>query len=360
MPQNSKTQKSRITLGLTFDDVLLEPRESDVSRSTIKLQTFLTKKISLQIPILAAAMDTVSEANMAIAIGKLGGMAVIHRNCSVEQQVAIVKAAKKQKVLVGAAVGPGDIERAVALDRAGADAIVVDTAHAHNLRAIQGAKDIKRKIKAQLIVGNIATKEAAQALVKFADAIKVGVGPGSICTTRVVAGIGVPQLTAILEVAKIARAHGVPVIADGGIKYSGDAVKALAAGASTVMLGSMLAGTKESPGKVISINGKKYKAYRGMGSMAVMRGGKSSDRYFQKNAKNYVPEGVEAVVAYKGPLADVIEQIAGGIKSGMGYIGAPTIAAMPKQARFIQITQAGFIESHPHSVNITKQAPNYK
>ena len=352
-------KKQSITLGLTFDDVLLEPRESRVSRDDIRLETKLTKKIKLQIPIIAAAMDTVSEVEMAVALGKQGGMAVIHRNCSVEEQVKMVTLVKKTGVLVGAAVGAGDLERAQALDKAGVDAIFVDTAHAHNMRAIDGAKKIKKSIKAALIVGNIATKEAALELAKFADGIKVGIGPGSICTTRIVAGIGVPQLTALLNVCEVAQKYGIPVIADGGMKYSGDAVKALAAGASSIMTGSMLAGTDESPGKIITVDGKKFKSHRGMGSLAVMKGNKSSDRYFQKNVKTYVPEGVEAMVPYKGPVADAIDQLTGGIKSGMGYIGAATIADMPKRARFIQITQAGLIESHPHSIQITKKAPNY-
>ena len=345
--------------GLTFDDVLLEPRASAVSRAEVVLFSRLTKKIRLQIPIVAAAMDTVSEAEMAIALGKLGGIAVLHRNCSIEKQVAMVKAVKRAKVLAAAAVGPGDLERAQALDQARADVIVVDTAHGHNLRAIKSAKEIKKAVKAQLIVGNIATKEAAQELVKFADAIKVGVGPGSICTTRVVAGIGVPQLTAILDVAKVARAKKVPVIADGGMRYSGDVVKALAAGASTVMLGSMLAGTKESPGKVVKLHGELMKTYRGMGSFEAMQGGKSSDRYFQRGAQVVIPEGVTGAVEYKGPVKDVIQQIVGGLRSGMGYIGAGSIPAMWRQARFIKITNAGLRESHPHSITIIKKAPNY-
>ena len=234
------------------------------------------------------------------------------------------------------------------------------------MNVVESAKKIKKRVKAQIIVGNIATREAALELVKFADAIKVGVGPGSICTTRVVAGIGVPQLSAILNVAKAVKGR-VPIIADGGMKSSGDIVKALGAGASSAMLGSMLAGTDEAPGKIITIKGpsaslgtgKKYKSYRGMGSFEAMSGGKSSDRYFQKGAKKYVPEGVSALTAYKGKLEDVIYQITGGIKSGMGYIGAKTISDIPKRARFIQITNAGLRESHPHSVTINKKAPNY-
>ncbi len=352
-------EKSKITLGLTFDDVLLEPRESHVSRGDISLATQLTKKIKLQIPILGAAMDTVSGEAMAIALGKLGGMAVIHRNCSVEEQVQMVTMAKKHQVLVGAAVGASDLERAIALDKAGVDAIFVDTAHAHNMRTVEGARKIKKNIKAQLIVGNVATKEAALELVKFADGIKVGIGPGSICTTRVVAGIGVPQLTAVMNVYEVAKKHKIPIIADGGIKYSGDAVKALAAGASSVMLGSMLAGTLESPGELLEMNNQKFKSYRGMGSLVVMEGGKSSDRYFQKDSKNYVPEGVEGMVPFLGPVSEIVDQITGGIKSGMGYIGASNIEGMPKRARFIQITNAGLVESHPHSIVITKKAPNY-
>ena len=349
----------QIRLGLTFDDVLLEPRESRVMRGDVDLSSFLTKKLKLNIPVISAAMDTVSETAMAVSLSKLGGLTVLHRNCSVDEQVKMVKLAKKSGSMVGAAVGPGDLARALALDAAGCDVIVVDTAHGHNMRAVASAKEIKKKIKAQLIVGNIATKEAASELAKFADAIKVGIGPGSICTTRVVAGIGVPQLTAIMDVVSVAKKKNIPVIADGGMKYSGDVVKALAAGASTVMLGSMLSGTKEAPGKLIKINGEQYKSYRGMGSLGAMESGNSSDRYFQKNAKNYVPEGIEGVVKYKGELKNVIFQITGGLKSGMGYIGARTIPEMWKQARFIQITNAGLKESHPHSVKINKHSPNY-
>jgi IMP dehydrogenase len=348
-----------IPFGLTFDDVLLEPRESNVIRNSVDLSTQLTKKIRLQIPIISAAMDTVSGPEMAIALGKLGGMAILHRSCTIQQEADWVKEVKKHNVLVGAAVGPGDLERALAMDKAGADVIVVDTAHAHNLWAVKSAKEIKKKIKAQLIVGNVATREAALLLSTFADGIKVGIGPGSICTTRIVAGIGVPQLTAIMNVAKVAAKKKVPVIADGGIKFSGDAVKALAAGASTVMLGGLLAGTKEAPGKLSKKGGKWVKTYRGMGSLGVMKLNESADRYFQKDSKNYVPEGIEGVVAYKGELADVLFQITGGIKSGMGYIGAKTIAEMPKQARFIRITNAGLQESHPHNITIDKYSPNY-
>ena len=346
-------------LALTFDDVLLEPRESYVTRSQVSLETKLTKNLTIQIPILSAAMDTVTHAAMAVSLGRLGGLAILHRNCSVDTQVQMVKTAKKTGVVVGAAVGPGDIARALALDKAGVNVLVVDTAHGHNMRALASAREIKKKIKAQLIVGNIATKEAAAELSKFADAIKVGIGPGSICTTRMVAGIGIPQLTAIIDVARAAKKKKVPVIADGGMKYSGDIVKALAAGASAVMLGSMLAGTKEAPGKILNIRGQKYKSYRGMGSLGAMSSGNSSDRYFQKNTNTYVPEGIEGITRYKGKLEDVVFQITGGLKSGMGYIGAKSIPEMWKQARFIQITGAGLKESHPHTVTIIKRSPNY-
>ena len=296
----------KIPLKLTFDDVLLQPRRSSVSRSGVLLATFLTRKLQLDIPVISAAMDTVSELQMAIALGHLGGMAILHRSCSIEQQVKWIKAAKKAGVKVGAAVGPSDLQRAIALDKSGADVVVVDTAHGHSVQAIEGMKKIRNAVKAQLILGNIATAAAARDLLPHADAIKVGIGPGSICTTRIVAGIGVPQLSAIMDVVAVARKKNIPVIADGGIKYSGDAVKALAAGASCIMLGSMLAGTDESPGKIIKKDGQMFKSYR-----------------------------------------------------GMGYIGAHTIADMPKQANFVQITAAGLKESHPHSITISKKAPNY-
>ncbi|MBI5037175.1 MAG: IMP dehydrogenase [Candidatus Kerfeldbacteria bacterium] len=349
----------RIRQGITFDDVLLEPRRSGVDRDRINLRSRLTKTVFLDIPILAAAMDTVSESRMAIALGKLGGMAVVHRNCAIADSVRWVREARRAGVQVGAAVGPHDIERAIAISKAGATAIFVDCAHAHHDRIIRDAKKIKKAIRTPLILGNIGTAEAARALMPFADGLKVGIGPGAICTTRIVTGVGVPQLTAIMDVVAVARKRGIPVIADGGMKYSGDVVKALAAGASSVMLGSMLAGTDEAPGKVVTIEGKKYKQFRGMGSLAAMQSGRSSDRYFQKGKKKYVPEGVEAITPYKGPVGDVVWNIVGGLKSGMGYLGAMDIPALTKQARFIQITSASLKESHPHTITIAKKAPNY-
>lgn len=351
--------ETKFPLGLTFDDVLLQPRESSVMRSEVFLETKLTKKLKFRVPIVAAPMDTVSGPELAIALGGLGGIAILHRNCTIQEQITMLKRAKRARIITGAAVGAVDLERAVALNKAGADVIVVDTAHAHVKAIIKAAKEIKRKIKAQLIVGNIATKEAAQAFLPFVDALKVGIGPGSICTTRIVAGVGVPQLTAIMNVAGAAKKKNVPVIADGGIRYSGDIVKALAAGASSVMLGSMLSGTKEAPGRIVKIQGQTYKTYRGMGSLGAMTNGQSSDRYFQKGNKRYVPEGIEGLVKYKGPVQHVIEQITGGLRSGMGYLGAKTIEDIAKRARFIRITNAGLKESHPHDILINKKAPNY-
>ncbi|PIS41093.1 MAG: guanosine monophosphate reductase [Candidatus Kerfeldbacteria bacterium CG08_land_8_20_14_0_20_42_7] len=350
----------RPSKGLTFDDVLLEPRKSSVDRNAVSLATHLTKTVILDIPILSAAMDTVSEGKMAIALGKLGGLAVLHRNCEISDQVAWIKKAGNMGVQVGAAVGPHDIERAQALSGAGVTAIFVDCAHAHHTKIIKDLRAMKKTIHKPLVIGNIATKEAALELAPFADALKVGIGPGAICTTRVVTGVGVPQLTAIMDVVSVAKKKKIPVIADGGIKYSGDIVKALAAGASAVMLGSMLAGTDESPGKVVAQKGKKMKMYRGMGSLTAMKRGASSDRYFQKGNVKYVPEGVEGLTPYKGSVAEVVWNMVGGLKSGMGYIGAKKIEHMPAQARFIQLTQASFVESHPHSLVTRKDAPNYR
>jgi IMP dehydrogenase len=304
-------------------------------------------------------MDMVTERDMAIELGRLGGLGVLHRNNTIEEQVAELEAVKKEGLLAGAAVGPHDIERAIALDKAGVDVLFVDCATAHKTDVIASAKKIKNSVKADVVVGNIATKEAAEALLDFADGLKVGIGPGSICTTRVVAGVGVPQLTAIMDVVSVAKEKGVPVIADGGMRYSGDVVKALAGGASVVMLGSMLAGTREAPGEVIIVQGEKCKMYRGMGSLGAMKKGKSSDRYFQEGSKKYVPEGVEGLVQYKGHTEEIIFHILGGLRSGMGYIGAHTISEMYDQAQFVKITKAGREESHPHSLFDRKDAPNY-
>ena len=479
-----------IPLGLTFDDVLLRPAESSVLPSMADTRTRLTRDIALNIPVLSAAMDTVTEADMAIAMAQLGGIGVLHRNLEVAEQCAAVRAVKRYESgmvvnpitispdatlgearllmqqhrisgipvtdstgkLVGiltnrdvrfaenplqlvrelmttenlATVSLGtsqdearrllhhrriekllvvdeaykciglitvkDIEKAVtypnatkdaagrlrvaaattvgeagfarteALVDAEVDVIVIDTAHGHNIEVARAVERVKKLSNAvQVIAGNVATAEATRSLVDAgADAVKVGIGPGSICTTRVVAGVGVPQLTAIMESAAEAAKSGVPVIADGGLRTSGDAAKALAAGASSVMIGSMLAGTTESPGEVFLYQGRSYKAYRGMGSVGAMARG-SADRYFQQDvsALKLVPEGIEGQVPFKGPAADVVHQLVGGIKAAMGYTGSATIGDLQARAQFVRITNAGLSESHVHDVAITREAPNY-
>ena len=483
------TEVSDIPLGLTFDDVLLQPLESSVLPSQADTRTRLTREIPLHIPILSSAMDTVTEADMAIALAQLGGIGVLHRNLTVEEQAAAVRQVKrfesgmvvnpitmtpdqtlaealelmktnrisgipiveKSGKLCGiltnrdvrfaesprqkvselmtkenlATVGLGtsedvarrilhqrriekllvvddrdhlvglitvkDIEKAVAtpnatkdgegrlrvaaattvgdagfarseaLIDAGCDCIVIDTAHGHNIdvsRAVERVKTLSNS--AQVVAGNVATAEAAKALVDAgADAIKVGIGPGSICTTRIIAGVGVPQLTAIMEVSR--AANGVPVIADGGIRTSGDMAKALAAGAATVMVGSLLAGTEEAPGEIFLYQGRSYKSYRGRGSVGAMARG-SADRYVQQDIKDHlklVPEGIEGQVPYKGPVREIIHQMVGGVKAAMGYTGASTIPELQKRAKFVRITNAGLSESHVHDVTITREAPNY-
>ncbi|MBM7406519.1 MULTISPECIES: IMP dehydrogenase [Sphingomonas] len=480
-----------IPLGLTFDDVLLYPAESDVLPSQADTRTQVTRSLALNIPFLSSAMDTVTEADMAIVMAQLGGIGVLHRNLDLEQQVAAVRAVKRfesgmvvnpitiladaplaearllmerhrisgipvtdpsgklvgilthrdvrfaenpaqpiselmtrdnlatvpagvsqeearrllhqrriEKLLVvdeayrcvglitvkdiekavtypsatkdaagrlcvaaATTVGDKGYERTAALVDAECDLIVIDTAHGHNrevARAVERVKKLSNSV--QVIAGNVATAEATRALIDAgADGIKVGIGPGSICTTRVVAGIGVPQLTAVMESAKEARKSGVPVIADGGIRTSGDVAKALAAGASAVMIGSLLAGTEEAPGETFLYQGRAYKSYRGMGSVGAMAKG-SADRYFQQDIKDQlklVPEGIEGQVPYKGPARDVIHQLVGGVKAAMGYTGSHTIPELQERARFVRITGAGLRESHVHDVTITREAPNY-
>ncbi len=345
--------------GITFDDVLLVPAYSEVLPKDVSLRSRFCRSITLDIPFVSAAMDTVTGSAMAIAMAQAGGIGVIHKNMTAEAQAAEVRAVKARglRVAAGAGITTDILERVGALVGAGVDAIVLDSAHGHS----KGVLDALRKVKdsfpgLDVVVGNIATAQAARDLVAAgADALKVGIGPGSICTTRIVAGVGVPQLSAIAEVAE--AADGVPVIADGGLRYSGDVVKALAAGADCVMCGSMFAGTEEAPGEVVEVNGVRMKTYRGMGSIDAMQAG-SADRYFQKGGGKLVPEGVVAGVPCKGPVADVLFQLAGGLRSGMGYVGAPTVSAL-HEARFVRISPASLRENHPHDVTITKKSPNY-
>lgn len=344
---------------LTFNDVLLVPAYSEILPSQVSVETRLDSKLIFGIPILSSAMDTVTESPMAIAMAKNGGLGVIHKNLSVKAQAKEVSRTKAASCLCAAAVGPGfDLEvRAKALADAGVDALVIDTAHGHSLGVINAIKKLKAWFPTMtMIAGNIATKTAAQALIEAGvDVVKVGIGPGSICTTRMVAGVGVPQLTAIIEVAQITRPLGIGLIADGGIQQSGDITKALAAGADAVMLGSLLAGTSEAPGDVIEHAGKSWKSYRGMGSLTAMHEG-SKDRYAQADileGKKLVAEGVEARTLYKGAVEPVLYQLVGGLRSGMGYLGAKNLEELRQKAQFVQITSAGLKESHVHDVDVT-------
>ena len=351
---------------LTFDDVLLIPKFSSTLPTETNLSINLAKNLKLKIPFLSSAMDTVTESKMAIAIAHQGGLGVIHRNLSINSQVKEIKKVKNKKLLVGAAVGTSeeDILRAKSILDAGLDLLVIDTAHGHSLKVINTLKKIRKfSNKIPICVGNIATGEAAVKLYnEGADILKVGIGPGSICTTRMIAGIGVPQITAIRNVKKSMKNKKIKIISDGGIKFSGDLVKAIAAGADAIMMGSIFAGTEESPGKKFKFKNKLYKSYRGMGSIGAMSAG-SSNRYFQKNYKDkskFVPEGVEARVLYKGSVEKIIYQLQGGLRSSMGYIGAKKIEEIYKKGKFIKITKAGFYESMVHSVEAIKEETNYK
>jgi IMP dehydrogenase len=351
---------------LTFDDVTLAPKYSNILPSEVDTSIKLTKDLKLRIPLLSSAMDTVTESRMAIAVANAGGIGVIHRNLEITKQIEEIKKVKKQKLFVGAAVGAGpeELQRAKGILKEGVNLIVVDTAHGHTKKVSEIIKYIKRikDKKTALCVGNIATPEAAKFLLKLGvDIIKVGIGPGSICTTRLVAGIGVPQLSAILSVRKGIKNKNVKIIADGGIKYSGDLAKAFAAGADAVMIGSLFAGTDEAPGKIIKKNGKFFKSFRGMGSVGAMNKG-SADRYFQikqKDTSKYVPEGVEGFSKYKGDVGNVIYKVIGGLRSSMGYLGSKQIKYLRNKPQFVKITKAGFYESMVHNVDIVKSDTKY-
>ncbi len=343
---------------LTFDDVTLVPKYSEVLPSQVDTSTYLSKNFKLKIPLMSSAMDTVTESKMAISIAKSGGIGVIHRNLNIVDQIKEIKKVKAKKLFVGAAVGAGSEEysRAIAIIEEGVNLIVVDTAHGHTKRVAEIIKKIKKKKRKStlLCAGNVASSEAANFLAKLGvDIVKVGIGPGSICTTRLVAGIGVPQLSAIMEVKKGLRNKKIKIIADGGIKFSGDIAKALAAGADAVMIGSLFAGSDESPGKVVKKNGKLFKEFRGMGSVGAMNKG-SADRYFQKKQSDkskYVPEGVEGFVKYKGPISKIIFKLVGGLKSSMGYLGSKKIITLRNKPKFVKITKAGFYESMVHNID---------
>ena len=345
----------------TFDDVTLVPKYSSILPSEAVTSTKISHNLNLQIPLMSSAMDTVTESKMAIALSKSGGIGVVHRNLSIQKQVHEVKKVKKNNFPVGAAIGvnPKDIERVYKLLEAKVNLIVIDTAHGHTQKVLSMIKKIKKKFKkSTLCAGNIATGKAAKFLADAGvDIVKVGIGPGSICTTRLVTGIGVPQLSAILEVKKALKNYKTSIISDGGIKFSGDIAKAIAAGADAVMIGSLFSGTIESPGKTFKYKGKLYKNFRGMGSVGAMSVG-SADRYYQekfKNTSKYVPEGVEGIVKFKGSVNKIIYNLIGGLKSSMGYLGAKTIKDLQKKGEFIKISKAGFYESMVHNVDHVKR-----
>ncbi len=362
----------------SFDDVLIEPNYSRIIPKEADISTKLTQKITMNTPLISAAMDTVTEHEMAIRMALFGGIGTIHRNLNIDLQCQEISKVKNFKVdliksknasidddnnlRVLAAIGIGEegLKRAKALLKTNVDSIVIDTSHGHSQNVIDIIKEIKAiSSNTEIIVGNIATKNAALALLYAgADTLKVGIGPGSICTTRIVSGVGVPQLSAILEVAQICKTKGSFLIADGGIKFSGDLVKAIAAGADCVMLGSLLAGTDATPGKVVAMNNGKYKKYRGMGSIEAMKAG-SADRYFQKNETQLVPQGIEGHIKYKGSVEGVMIQLLGGLTSAMGYTGNKTIKEMQKNCSFLKITSAGIKESHIHSVDQSESTINY-
>lgn len=369
--------KRNFTKAYTFDDLLLVPNYSEILPNQTVLKTKLTRNITLNTPIISAAMDTVTSFEMAKIMALNGGLGVIHKNMSIKEQSEIIKQLKNvvincenfpnasldetNKLLAAAAIGVSEdvLDRVQSLIDAGVNVLFIDSAHGHTLNVIKLLRIIKNKYKIDVVVGNVATQKATNDLIfAGADAIKVGMGPGSICTTRIISGIGVPQMSAIFDCYEIARKYDIPIIADGGIRYSGDIVKALAGGANVVMLGSLLAGTLEAPGEKITINNKIYKQYRGMGSLSAMEKG-SHDRYFQSKNSKFVPEGIESLIPYKGETKDVLYQMIGGIKSGMAYCGSKTLNELKQKANFIVQTSNGLKEAHPHDLEIIKESPNY-
>jgi IMP dehydrogenase len=347
---------------LTFDDVTLAPNFSEILPSEVNTSTNLSKHLSIKIPILSSAMDTVTESSMGIAMAKAGGIGIIHRNLKISEQIKEIRKVKLKKLIVGAAVGASENEykRVEKILKENLDIIVIDTAHGHTKKVGDMIKKIKklRPKKTAICAGNIATAEAAKFLIKLGvDIIKVGIGPGSICTTRLVAGIGVPQLSAIMNVKKGIGKNKTKLIADGGIKFSGDIAKALAAGADAVMIGSLFAGTDQAPGRIIKKHGGTYKYFRGMGSIGAMNKG-SADRYFQskqKDTSKYVAEGVEGYIKYKGTVDKIIYSLVGGLKSSMGYMGAKKVVDLRKKPKFLKITKAGFYESMVHNIDLVKK-----
>lgn len=373
-----------LSLALTFDDVLLRPGYAGFERKDIDFSTKLTKRITLKTPIVSAPMDTVTESRLAIALGRMGGIGFIHRNLTITGQAAEVKKVKREDLLVGAAVGssPGYEKRMERLVKSGVDVLIIDSAHGYSKKVIDATKYAKDHFDVEVIAGNVATAEGAEALIEAgADGLRVGMGPGAICSTRIVSGMGVPQLSAIVDTTSVARIHGVPVIADGGLIYSGDVVKALAAGASSVMFGRLLAATEEAPGKVVNLkpaqvpgrfqnilNGSKeyaFKEYRGMGSIAAMKQGlrvSSEDEFHGKSYRGdtLIAEGVEGLVPCSGSVKELVEQMVGGLYSGLYYVGAKSITELWQVAQFMQITQASLTESHPHDLFITNAGANYQ
>lgn len=381
-----ETQNLKFLLSLTFDDILLLPGYAGFSRSDIDLSTSLTKKIKLIIPFVSSPMDTVTESELAIVLARLGGIGIIHRNLTIENQVREVFRVKRKMLLVGAAIGAskGFEDRVDALIKAKVDVIVVDSAHGFSKGVIETTKYIKKKYpKTEVIAGNVATFDGAKALIEAgADGLRVGMGPGAICTTRIISGMGVPQITAITETVRAAKKKGIPVIADGGMRYSGDMVKAIAVGASALMMGGFFASAEESPGKKIKLSRKEvphrfqsifeknkktylFKTYRAMGSIGAMKEGariKSEGEFHGKDYKDriLVAEGVEALVPVKGTVKELLDQAVGGIRSGMYYVGAKNIIELQQKVRFAQITQASLTESHPHDILITNPGQNYQ